>query len=249
MIVIRTPHSCRAHAGFTLIELLVTISIIAVLASISLPLYQRTMISGRQAKGIANMRNAGTAIMAYAAENNNTLPGPCGLGIIPTCNSTSKASGDLAGFIAPYLGITVPTNSTYVIVPALVSPGVTAYSSALAKPTSRIPHYIQSDMLRGTTNSGGPGTIRPFGYAGTSGSAAINDPLRLTRLGDFTNDTGQPLSSVNVWLLSDADQQLTDVQAKASGWFVSLPPKPVYGATRLRMYADGHAGAAPLSEK
>ena len=249
MYSVSITRSKNTSMGFTLIELLVVISIVAILASFSLPLFQRSMMSARRVKGIANLRTAGAAIIAYAGENNSVLPGPCGLAIIPTYKSTSKKDGDLAGFIAPYLGlpdVSAPNaSSKYVLIPALVSPGIAAANPKLLDPNSRIPHYIQSDMLKGLNENGNMGTVRPFGYAGTGGQ----EPVRLARLGDFTSiTTGKPISSVEAWLISDVDKQITDAQAKESGWFASLPAKPVYGSTRLRIYADGHAAAAGLNE-
>ena len=171
--------------------------------------------------------------MAYAGEHENTLPGPCARGVVPTYNSKSIASGDLAGFLAPYLGLpdtSTITGTTYRAVPALISPGMAASSSTYTQVTSRIPHYIQSDVLRGNAADGGVGTVRPFG------SDATHPPIRLVRLGDFTNTTtGLPMSSVQAWLLSDVDQQTTDNEAKSSGWFASLPTKPVYVTNRLRI--------------
>ena len=85
----RTPR----RSGFTLIELLVVIAIIAVLAAISTPVIQGAMGGSKAAACLLNLRQIGTATMAYAADNNTQLP-PSGTG----------GSPQWALAIAPYIG-------------------------------------------------------------------------------------------------------------------------------------------------
>jgi prepilin-type N-terminal cleavage/methylation domain-containing protein/prepilin-type processing-associated H-X9-DG protein len=62
--------------GFTLIELLVVIAIIAILAGIALPVFNKVKETGNRTKCLSNLRQIGMAILSYAGENNDTLPGP-----------------------------------------------------------------------------------------------------------------------------------------------------------------------------
>ena len=62
---------CRA---FTLIELLVVIVIIAVLASVALPVFATIQLSGRKTQSLSNMRQLGTALLAYCGDNGGALP-------------------------------------------------------------------------------------------------------------------------------------------------------------------------------
>jgi prepilin-type N-terminal cleavage/methylation domain-containing protein len=79
-----TPHqvinssktSHRFQAAFTLVELLVVIAILAILAALLFPLVGSMRIKASSAVSVSNLRNIGTAIMTYAADNNGTLPGP-----------------------------------------------------------------------------------------------------------------------------------------------------------------------------
>lgn len=64
----------RARRGFTLMELLVVLAIIAVLASIFLPVLQQVGATGRKTTCLSNLRQIGSAINLYAADNNNTYP-------------------------------------------------------------------------------------------------------------------------------------------------------------------------------
>ena len=64
----------RKTSAFTLIELLVVISIIALLIGILLPALGAARDAGRDLKCLANERQMGIALNAYAAEENQFLP-------------------------------------------------------------------------------------------------------------------------------------------------------------------------------
>ena len=59
-----------AHRGFTLVELLVVILIIAVLPAMMLSITLRVVESAKASNRLANVRQAGSVLLAIASENN-----------------------------------------------------------------------------------------------------------------------------------------------------------------------------------
>ena len=64
----------RVRAGFTLIELLVVIAVIAVLAAIIFPMYCATQNRARQTRCMNNLRQLGSALQRYIADNGGRVP-------------------------------------------------------------------------------------------------------------------------------------------------------------------------------
>lgn len=64
----------RRRPGFTLVELLIVIGIIAVLISMLLPMVAKVREQGKQVTCASNLNHLGTAMLAYAADNDNYLP-------------------------------------------------------------------------------------------------------------------------------------------------------------------------------
>jgi type II secretion system protein G len=56
--------------GFTLIELLIVVAIIGIIAAIAIPNLLNAIQRGRQKRSMADMRSIGTAVEAYAVDNN-----------------------------------------------------------------------------------------------------------------------------------------------------------------------------------
>jgi len=62
----------RRSRGFTLIELLVVIAIIAILAAILFPVFAQAKQAAKKTAAISNMKQAGTAVQMYLADNDDT---------------------------------------------------------------------------------------------------------------------------------------------------------------------------------
>jgi prepilin-type N-terminal cleavage/methylation domain-containing protein/prepilin-type processing-associated H-X9-DG protein len=65
----------KERKGFTLIELLVVIAIIAILAAILFPVFAKAREKARQSSCASNLKQIGTAMMAYAQDFDETYGG------------------------------------------------------------------------------------------------------------------------------------------------------------------------------
>ncbi len=86
--------------GFTLIELLVTITLIAILAAMTLGATSRVRLGANSTKCLANLRQIGVGMNLYENENNGMLP----KGYAPPIETSTWMMK-----IAPYIGL--PGNS------------------------------------------------------------------------------------------------------------------------------------------
>src|SRR5580698_9625068 len=108
--------------AFTLIELLVVIAIIAILAAILMPVLSQGRRRALAIECVNNLKQDGGAILLYADENKDYLPGPCEYGqkcfYFNTCATDNRYNTEMAFHLATYLGAKDPrkmsdTDSNY----------------------------------------------------------------------------------------------------------------------------------------
>jgi prepilin-type N-terminal cleavage/methylation domain len=223
--------------GFTLIELLTVIAIIGVLAAIVLSTVGKVRKTALKASATADLRSVGLAILAFAQDHRQTLPGPASLGIPPVYDRNTPDT-DLPAAVGPYLGHrrrnTLSSTDTETV-QALICPGFLQHQPEIAK---QYPHYVQNYTLADV-----PGG-RVFGRH-ASGSNEALPGMKLSELERFGG-------AARVWALTNLDQQVSrdhpqmgSNSVTTSGWFSSLPETPVWGNSRLRVYFDGHVASVP----
>ncbi|MGE9293323.1 MAG: type II secretion system protein [Puniceicoccales bacterium] len=235
------PAQRRQQPGFSLIELLTVISVIAVLALLVIVGAGKVRNTAMKSRASADMRQMGTAVLTFANEHNNTLPGPSGLGLVSYYDHRSPYPKDtnLAACLAPYLSpptLSATMNGNNVFVAELICPAAAAQTD-LSNGSLPPPYYVQNYTLpipRG----------RIFGAQQWGKSESTNGWM-LSRIQELGNDA-------DIWMITNLDQKLTSDMptsnggsVSSSGWFSNLPKEPVWGATRLRLYLDGHVGEVP----
>jgi len=71
---VNTLHQNRKPRGFTLVEMLVVIAVIAIIAAILFPVYQRVRENARSAACLSNYHQIGLAIQMYANDADGLTP-------------------------------------------------------------------------------------------------------------------------------------------------------------------------------
>lgn len=235
----RSRHPAPTRHGFTLVELLTVIAVVALLAALVVGTVGKVRQNARKATASADLRRVGIALLSYAQEHRQSLPGPISLGILPLYTRNSGAT-DLAVVLAPYLDYPqrtdLPSGQTMIVQP-LVCPGFLQYQPEVS---TQYPHYVQNYTI--TSVPGG----RIFGRL-ASGSSPDIPGLRLSDL----DAHGGP---ARVWALTNLDQRVSrdhpDMASNSittSGWMARIPPTPVWGNSRLRVYLDGRVASVPAN--
>lgn len=99
--------SMKNEKGFTLIELLVVVIIVAVLASVGIPLLSANVERARVSEGVAGLGTIRTGLRAAFAENNEL---PALTTANPVGNNLGLNAGDLTGRYFEDDDFTVTTN-------------------------------------------------------------------------------------------------------------------------------------------
>jgi prepilin-type N-terminal cleavage/methylation domain-containing protein len=120
----------KSPAAFTLIELLVVISIIAVLASIALPVFTSVQERGFQTKDLSNAKQIALACKLYAGDHDGLFPDKEGDVDPPatTLTNASTSNQAFANLIPNYL----PTEKLFYLAKSTWSPNIPDENTATA---------------------------------------------------------------------------------------------------------------------
>ncbi|MEI8341507.1 MAG: prepilin-type N-terminal cleavage/methylation domain-containing protein [Verrucomicrobiota bacterium] len=101
----------HSRVAFTLIELLVVVAIIGILAALLMPAYAKVQDNANGTKCASNLKQIGTAMMAFAGENNGSFP-ISGKSIAYTGTDSDTQKGPWTQQLEKYLGTSASTSST-----------------------------------------------------------------------------------------------------------------------------------------
>ncbi|RRJ97101.1 prepilin-type N-terminal cleavage/methylation domain-containing protein [Opitutaceae bacterium TAV4] len=212
----------RAVLGFTLVELLTVIAIIGILAAILIPTAQRVRRTAQQAAGRSNLRQFQAAVLLYATDYRDSLPGPAARIQYAVLRKNNNAQ--LSWVLRDYLAVPVnaPTN---MVLPTIMPPLL----SAKYPPATTVAYFAVNNIYYSKNNF-----IKPWGvptddwkdgypesYKIPQKLASIPDPSRHVALIDM--DLGLGVATNNVIA------------------------EPLYGNSRNAAFWDGHVETLPLS--
>ena len=210
----------RLRRGFTLVELLVVLAVIAILAALSLGGLSKLGVSSDRSKAISNMRQIGTGVTLFAADNDGMLPGPLWPGQMAQFDPTR--SGRLVRDLAPYLGI--PTPATPKVESLFVPPTYRKAVNASFLDSART--YVLNMSVRD-----GDQILIPWGNLASPPSS---QPLKLAAIPS------------QAWGFSDADA--LHPRVTGASWAANTPPKPIHTPKRLAWFFNGSVAPVDDSE-
>lgn len=208
------------RGGFTLVELLVVLAVITILAALSLGGLSKLGTSSDRSRAISNMRQIGTGVTLFAADNDGKLPGPLWPGQMAQFDPAR--SGRLVRELAPYLGI--PTPAAPKVEPLFVPPTYRKAVNASFLDSART--YVLNMSVRD-----GDQILIPWGNLASPPSS---QPLKLAAIPS------------QAWGFSDADA--LHPRVTGASWATNTPPKPIHTPKRLAWFFNGSVAAVDDSE-
>jgi len=215
----------RCRNAFTLVELLVVISVIGLLAGLSIPAINQARAKADLAGGLSNLRQVGLALQSYASENDGILP--C-LFSGQSPRYTQNSTNSLGLYLWQYLGAPTPTSSWN---EAKLLGSAPYFRKRKANDTVSL--YLNYQVpVNNNTNF----LVSPWGNPSTTTPAL---PWRMNQLAEA--------GMSKTWAMVDVDKTLAASPPSptkpftGNSWVANLPDKPLFGNVRTFLYFDGSA--------
>lgn len=221
------------HRAFTLVELLVVLAIIAVLTALLLPVLGRVRKEADSVQCVAQLRQLGTGIAAYANDHDGTMPGP-----LEMKQDAGAADGSLAALLKNYL---TPSGSgpaaATTLSPMLRQDLFLCPAAARELRARKAPTYIVNMLPV-------PGFNQPVWGAAALGQ----DPLRLSALTNWNEAEigGRPLGMAELWAIKDGDQRYFQEIGAETDAVRDLPLQPAHGGHRNALFFDFHVARVEI---
>jgi prepilin-type N-terminal cleavage/methylation domain-containing protein/prepilin-type processing-associated H-X9-DG protein len=232
----------KTRAGFTLIELLIVIAIMAVLAAISVPAVNKALASSRSSKCLSNLRQLGTALLSYPADNNGYLP-RVKLNPIPNPDPGESTDADWAKAVYNY----IPTKDNTMSGPQVNKVFLCPAEKQTSNIDSSTYQYTASRSMEAGSSATTPtGTDTEGKYNGPRTTVSIEKPSQTILLvdGKIGMDAANiyKTDSSTTWNALNSDIQKSGSTQTAK---VSFRHSSVMNA----VYADGHVGTIAWADR
>ncbi|MDR1283198.1 MAG: type II secretion system GspH family protein [Opitutaceae bacterium] len=227
------PDRLRPRA-FTLIELLTVIAIIGVLAGVLIATLGKVRQVARRAVCASNLRQTGLAVILFAQENKDTLPGPLNgtYGPYPKSINVTLLSYHIYGQVTGGRDINaLGTRLSRVEIFACPAWSAKIPMEAQIANSGDSRSYMVSLAVRSTR--GNNQLVLPFGYPASDPNQPSSMPLRFSEIA----------SPARSWMITDLDGQLNSSYLSQS----YCPATPVHGDVRNAVFFDAHVVARPAS--
>ena len=234
--MIKSPQrsSLPRPPGFTLVELLVVVAVICILAALLLPAVGAARRASNDTKCISNLRQLGTAILAYATDHSSALPGPCPSGMANSLSSNSKT--ELIYYLQPYLGLPKPTATAYY-------PDILHCPAADALAAQQGKQWYSLTLMCAYANNTFP-TAKQYMTKQIFGDSDSTPAVPSLRLGSITSSinpavkdpTGSPATPAEIPAIREIDGSLSHT------WPWPVAATPVHGDHENCLFMDWHVG-------
>jgi prepilin-type N-terminal cleavage/methylation domain-containing protein len=240
------PRSICRRAAFTLVELLVVIAIIAILAALLFPIIGKVVAQGDSTKCLQNLKQIGVAISTYAADNNDTLPGPLTLTQTPTFKAGD--TGSLPQLLASYLNLVENASNVNVV-------------TANDKNVFVCPAYKRRfPTLNGVVYAMNMRQVQAYKQAPWGDSTTKQTPLRRGILSSWTEDNNigadTPVELAQTFAMRDTDQLDTQYGGATASSTAAMAPYPFHAMSatdtsghRNALYYDMHVAEMKLTDQ
>ena len=219
-------HSRRR--AFTLLEIFVVLGIIACLLALLVPFFLRLREGGRTGQCARNMQTIGKAIVDYAKDHQDLLPGPLSTDQYPVASAGQPPrDGQLLKHIAKYLE--QPANSERGGENASTIFTFPAWQRNSDRTTDSPVFLINNEVAM------------PFAQPVWGGSG--KPPLKLSQLPEWRRVVGgkeQPADLSKVWALTEADREIAKIIKVNEPWVQRMPPRALHYNHRNALYFDWH---------
>jgi prepilin-type N-terminal cleavage/methylation domain-containing protein/prepilin-type processing-associated H-X9-DG protein len=223
--------------AFNLIELLVVIAVIAILAALLFPVLSAAKERAYRTGCLNNLKQLGVAILLYADDHGEQLPGPVWLGFYEEYDN--QDSTRLPFYIATDMGLaapqTTPQDASLARCPSAARHWTPAEPGTLPMSDYVPLSYMASNQI---TNINSGVLVKPFGYPYTSPPFNEDSDEAPKRL--------QEISSPSLsWALTDVDQENGFSNAV---YYSYLPLTPAHGSVRNQLFFDWHVEVVKTTE-